>query len=128
MTVSRHLLASVLATAAATSTIGMAEAQSSLSVPLALGPDGSVQAVQYSCSDGTEIAVQYVNAGSNSLALIPLAGETIVYVNVVAGSGARYVSGASEWWTKGDEARLSSELGDAEAVDCSAASGGKKSD
>lgn len=100
---------------------GPAQAQATLSLPVALGQDGSVSGVRYSCADGTKLSVQYVNAGANSLALIPLKGETLIFVGVVSGSGARYASGARIWWTKGDEATLSDEMGDAQPVTCAAA-------
>ncbi|MFX0547086.1 MliC family protein [Roseovarius sp. S1116L3] len=103
------------------STAGVSLAQTGLSLPLTLGPDGSVNSVAYSCGDGTDLVVQYVNAGSNNLALIPLKGETRIFVGVISGSGARYVSGASEWWTKGDEARMSDEMSDAKPITCTAA-------
>ncbi|MEX1235912.1 MAG: MliC family protein [Roseovarius sp.] len=101
---------------------GPSQAETSLSLPLPLGRDGSIQAMQYSCDDGTELSVQYVNAGSNNLALIPLKGETRIFVSVLSGSGARYVSGPSEWYSKDGEARLSDESSDAPAVTCASAS------
>ncbi|MFX0540985.1 MliC family protein [Roseovarius sp. S4756] len=101
--------------------VGVAQAQAGLSLPLTLGADGSVNSVAYSCADGTDLLVQYVNAGSNTLALIPLKGETRIFVGVISGSGARYVSGASEWWTKGDEARMGDEMSDAKPITCTAA-------
>lgn len=100
---------------------GPAQAQASLSLPVALGQDGSISSVRYCCADGTKLSVQYVNAGANSLALIPLKGETLIFVSVVSGSGARYASGAHTWWTKGDEATLSDETGAAQPVTCAAA-------
>jgi membrane-bound inhibitor of C-type lysozyme len=97
-----------------------ANAQSGLSVPLALGRDGSVNAVRYRCGDGTDLTVQYINAGANSLAMIPLKGETLIFVSVVSQSGVRYVSGASEWYIKDTEATLSGTLSDAPSVTCTA--------
>lgn len=89
-----------------------ASAQATLSIPLTLGATGSVQAQSYSCEDGQAFSVQYVNAGANALALLPIDGEDRIFVNVVAASGARYVSGAHVWWTKGDTATLEYQMDD----------------
>lgn len=107
----------VLAAVAGT---GAASANAILSVPVTLGPKGTISTVRHSCSDGTDLSVQYINGAANSLALIPLKGEDLIFVNVVAGSGARYVSGARTWWTKGDKATLSDETGKAKPITCAA--------
>lgn len=93
-----------------------------VSVPLQLGAQGDITTVQYSCADGTELPVQYVNAKGNSLALLPLKGKDVIFVNVVSASGARYVAGTREWWSKGGEATLTDELAGAESLACSAKS------
>lgn len=85
-------------------TCGAAHAQLALTLPLP--SDATVTAARYECDDGRDLAVRYVDAGANSLAIIPLEGEEIVFVNVVAASGARYLSGMWEWWAKGKEASL----------------------
>ncbi|MDO5756197.1 MAG: MliC family protein [Rhodobacterales bacterium] len=100
-----------------------ASSSSSLSLALELGPQDRVMSVRYSCTDGTEFDVQYVNARSNNLAILRLNGEDLIFVNVISGSGARYVSGAREWWTKGTEGSLRNEISGAEAVACSDMSG-----
>ncbi len=111
-----------LATLVLATTIGAGSAMSgaALSVPVTLGQAGTVFTVQHSCSDGTGLSVQYVNGEANTLALIPLKGEELIFVNVISGSGARYVSGAHTWWTKGDEATLRDETGQAEPITCTA--------
>ncbi len=91
-----------------------------LSVPVELGAEGTILTVQHSCSDGTDLSVQYINGAANTLALIPLTGEDLIFVNVISGSGARYVSGTRTWWAKGDEATLSDETGEAEPITCAA--------
>lgn len=96
-----------------------AMAGATLSLPLELGAEDNVRSVVYSCADGTELTVQYINARANALAIIPLAGEELIFVNVMSGSGARYVSGAREWWTKGDDATLRDEMSEAGPVECS---------
>ncbi|WP_108500611.1 MliC family protein [Paracoccus indicus] len=85
-------------------TCGAAHARLALTLPLT--SDATVTAARYRCDDGRDLAVRYVEAGANSLAIIPLEGEEVVFVNVVAASGARYVSGMWEWWAKGEEATL----------------------
>ena len=61
----------------------------------------------YQCDNGEGFRVQYINAAPNFLALVPVEGEVHVFVTTVSASGARYVSGPYEWWTQGDDARLS---------------------
>jgi membrane-bound inhibitor of C-type lysozyme len=46
--------------------------------------------------------VQYLNAGENHLALLPMHGQTLIFTNVVSGSGARYAAGRYIWWDAGD--------------------------
>ncbi|WP_182911487.1 MliC family protein [Paracoccus sp. JM45] len=84
---------------------GMAHADIALTLPL--GPDANVAVQDYSCDNGTTLSVQYINAGANQLAMIPLEGQDLLFVSAVSGSGARYVSGMWEWWSKGSDATLS---------------------
>ncbi|MBV8828704.1 MAG: MliC family protein [Acidobacteriaceae bacterium] len=42
--------------------------------------------------------VEYINGGGNSLVTVPVSGETLVFANVISGSGARYVSKQYTWW------------------------------
>lgn len=82
-----------------------------VSLPLDLGADGAVTTVQYQCGEA-ERAVTYINTATTGLALLNIDGQPLVFVNVVSASGARYVSGAYEWWSKGNEARLESVAAD----------------
>jgi membrane-bound inhibitor of C-type lysozyme len=59
----------------------------------------------YDCG-GERIAATYVNAGANALAVLEIDGATVVFANVLSGSGARYAGQRYIWWTKGDEADL----------------------
>lgn len=77
-----------------------------LGLTLPLSTDATITAARYQCDDGRDLPLRYVNAGGNALAIIPLEGEDLIFVNVVAASGARYVAGMWEWWSKGDEATL----------------------
>lgn len=46
--------------------------------------------------------VQYLNAGENHLAVLPIHGQALVFANVISGSGARYAAGRYIWWDAGD--------------------------
>ncbi|WP_109577680.1 MliC family protein [Aminobacter sp. AP02] len=63
------------------------------------------QAVSYKCGD-RDIKAEYINAGSNSLAVLTMGDETVVAVTVLSGSGAKYAGQQYVWWTKGDNADL----------------------
>ena len=85
----------------------------SASAALSLDLPGDAQRtkVTYSCratenAPPTEMAVEYINLPGNTLALLPLDGKPTLFVDVVSGSGAQYVSGRMIWWTKGPGARL----------------------
>lgn len=95
-------------------------AEVTLSIPLKVGEMDSVATQVYSCGDGQNITVQYVNSGPNALAIMPIDGEDRIFVNVVAASGAKYASGADVWWTKGDTATLENELTGGAALTCQA--------
>lgn len=95
-------------------------AKATLSLPIEIGAEGDVRSISYTCADGTDLTVQYINAGANSLAVIPLEGQDMIFVNVIAGSGARYVAGAREWWTKGNSGTLRDETSKANPVTCTA--------
>ncbi|EKE45365.1 hypothetical protein OCGS_0455 [Oceaniovalibus guishaninsula JLT2003] len=99
-----------------------AMAEATLSIPLTLGPDSQILTSRYSCAGGDPFTVQYVNTDANTLALIPIDGAGRVFVNVVSGSGSRYVSGSHEWWVKGDDATLTDQLQDGSAQDCTTVS------
>ena len=71
---------------------------------------GERNEAHYSCDDGKERAVTYVNGDTNSLAVVPVEGKERIFVNVISGSGARYASGQYIWWTKGPEATLYDEM------------------
>jgi membrane-bound inhibitor of C-type lysozyme len=46
--------------------------------------------------------VEYINAGENHLAVLPLSGKQQILANVVSASGARYAAGRYIWWDAGD--------------------------
>lgn len=42
--------------------------------------------------------VEYINGGGNSLAIVPVEGKSLIFANVIAGSGARYAARQYIWW------------------------------
>jgi membrane-bound inhibitor of C-type lysozyme len=92
----------------------------SVQVVLALTGDAQIHTVRYECDGLAEpFAVEYVNAQPNFLAIVPVGGAHVVFVNVTAASGARYVAGQYEWWTRGSEATFADvQQPDAEPVAC----------
>ncbi|WP_332712839.1 MliC family protein [Pelagibacterium mangrovi] len=77
------------------------------SMQLVLELEGNAQrdVMTYQC-EGIEnpMVVEYINAHPIFLAIVPIEGENLIFVNVVSASGARYVSGQYEWWSRGNEA------------------------
>ncbi|MEO6910213.1 MAG: MliC family protein [Edaphobacter sp.] len=45
--------------------------------------------------------VEYLNAGENHLAVLPVHGKRLIFANVIAASGARYAAGRYIWWDAG---------------------------
>ncbi len=77
------------------------------SMQLVLELEGNAQrdVITYQC-EGIEdpMVVEYINAHPIFLAIVPIEGENLIFVNVISASGARYVSGQYEWWSRGNEA------------------------
>lgn len=75
------------------------------------------QTVKYQCdATGAKIgvpaaafAVEYINGGGNSLVVVPLGAKSLIFANVSAGSGARYVAQQYTWWEAGGAVTLSSD-------------------
>ena len=65
-----------------------------------------VRTIDYRCDGERKMSVRYYNSDDNHLALLRLEGKSLLFVTVMSGSGARYVSRQYEWWTKGNEATL----------------------
>ena len=47
-------------------------------------------------------SVEYVNGAGNSLAILPIKGESLIFSNVISGSGARYAARQYIWWDAGN--------------------------
>jgi len=46
-------------------------------------------------------SVEYINGAGNSLVILPISGKSLIFVNVMSASGARYASGIYIWWDAG---------------------------
>lgn len=77
-----------------------------LAEPLTIDLPGAASAVRdnvaYSCTADRKLAVDYVNVGENSLAIVNLGDRTVLMVTVLSGSGSRYAGQQYVWWTKGE--------------------------
>lgn len=78
----------------------------SAQVVLSLTGDFQRTRVEYHCEGLEPFTVDFVNASPNFLAIVPIGPQKLVFVNVLSASGAKYVSGQFEFWTKGSEATL----------------------
>ena len=77
---------------------------------------------QYQCEGLEPFSVDFINAQPNFLALVPIGGQKLVFIAVLAGSGVKYVAGQYEFWTKGSEATLTDLQADPQTpVTCSEA-------
>ena len=77
----------------------------------------SRQNVRYRCDpNGSKIGVpsgpfvvEYINGGGNSLVVVPVSGNALIFSNVMAGSGARYTAQQYTWWEAGGSVALVSD-------------------
>jgi membrane-bound inhibitor of C-type lysozyme len=80
--------------------------ETSMQIVLELQGNAQRDLKAYQCEGAEPFDVEYVNAAPIFLAFVPVAGEKLIFVNVMSASGARYASGQYEWSTKGGEATL----------------------
>jgi membrane-bound inhibitor of C-type lysozyme len=88
-----------------------------LTIHLPDNPSVSRQSVKYRCdANGIKIGVpsgsfrvEYINGGGNSLVVVPIPGNALVFSNVMAGSGARYTTQQYTWWEAKGSVALSSD-------------------
>lgn len=101
----------ITAIAASFAAFVVASTAGATELKLAVPGSASVQEIKasYDCGAKGKLAATYVNSGPNSLALLPVDGQTLVFVTILSGSGARYASGPWIWWTKGSTATLTDE-------------------
>jgi membrane-bound inhibitor of C-type lysozyme len=77
----------------------------------------SRKTVQYQCDakgpgvglPATAFPVEYINGAGNSLAVVPIHGNSLIFANVISGSGARYAAGQYIWWEAGGAVTLYSD-------------------
>jgi membrane-bound inhibitor of C-type lysozyme len=73
--------------------------------------------LRYKCSSGNSLTVQYMNTkNKQSFALLSVNGRKMLFVNVLAASGAKYVGDHYTWWTKGPEGSLTDDTADPNAA------------
>jgi len=94
--------------------------ETTLQIELGAQSDFERRGIVYDCATDAPLAVTYINAAPNFLAIVPVAEqpEPLIFTAVISASGVRYASGQWIWWTKGADASLyDATLGeDAEAV------------
>ncbi len=108
-------LAAVVLCASASLALGQATTSANLTLTLESGGDIERNVVAYQCDDEQTLAVQYINAAPNFLAIVPIEGANHVFATTVAASGARYISGPYEWWSHQGEATLRDLMQDEDA-------------
>jgi membrane-bound inhibitor of C-type lysozyme len=65
------------------------------------------QTSKYTCATGKILRVTYWNtANGQSFALVPVKGQSMLFVSTLAASGVKYQAGSYTWWTKGPRADL----------------------
>jgi len=73
--------------------------------------------LRYKCNGGRVLTVQYMNTkNKQSFALLTVDSRKMLFVNVLAASGAKYVGDHYTWWTKGPEGTLTDETADPKAA------------
>lgn len=70
--------------------------------------------------------VTYLSADIMALAVLPVDGRVMVFANVVAGDGAKYVGDRYSWWAKGDQVTFAREDKDGVSFTCHVVSSGGK--
>jgi membrane-bound inhibitor of C-type lysozyme len=77
-----------------------------LTIHLPDAPPITRQTVTYQCdATGTTIGVpsgqfkvEYIDGGGNSLVVVPISGNALIFSNVSAASGSRYTAQQYTWW------------------------------
>lgn len=90
----------------------------SAQVVLSLTGDFQQTTHVYQCEGLEPFTVQFINADPNFLAIVPVGPRKMVFVNVLSASGAKYVAGQFEFWTKGSEATLTDLQAEPQSVQC----------
>ena len=90
-------------------------ASAALTLTLESRSDIERRTVAYLCDNEQALAVQYINAPPNFLAIVPVEGESLIFATTISASGARYVAGPYEWWSHQGEATLRDLMQDEDA-------------
>lgn len=77
-----------------------------LTIDIPGGDAAERQTVAYACGGDRKVTAEYVNTGTNALAIVTFGETTVLMASVLSGSGARYAGQHYVWWTKGDSADL----------------------
>ncbi|WP_454736332.1 MliC family protein [Cupriavidus necator] len=105
-----RLTLSLARSAALLATLGALATTHAANAARAPGIDGvrfpEVRTVRYQCDGGKTLSVRYFNSQDNQAAVFRIGGKPVLAVSTVSASGARYVGGRYEWWTKGEEGTL----------------------
>jgi membrane-bound inhibitor of C-type lysozyme len=88
-----------------------------LTIHLSGSQSVSRKTVQYQCDakaaaiglPATTFSVEYINGAANSLVVVPIHGNSLIFANVMSGSGARYAAGQYIWWEAGGTVTLYSD-------------------
>nr|WP_322014497.1 MliC family protein [Paraburkholderia sp. J12] len=98
-----------LATCAALLTLASSLMTAAAAAPLAVNEiqTQTRHTFSYTCADGKTFKVTYLNAkNGQSFAIVPVAGQSLLFVSTIAASGVRYQADRYTWWTKGPRADL----------------------
>jgi membrane-bound inhibitor of C-type lysozyme len=90
---------------------------SDLTIHLTGSQPVSRKTVQYQCDakaaaiglPAATFPVEYINGAGNSLAVVPVHGNSLIFANVMSGSGARYAAGQYIWWEAGGSVTMYSD-------------------
>jgi len=96
----------------------MASTHSAVAMPLTVPQiqTATTNTLRYECHGGSTLTVQYMNTkNKQSFALLTVDGRKMLFVNVLAASGAKYVGDHYTWWTKGPEGSLTDDTADPKA-------------
>ena len=86
--------------------VSPALADAGVTLGLALSGNSEIKTVQYTCQKHDPVTIQYINAEPNFLAVLPLGGKSLIFVSVLAASGAKYASGQYQLFSKGPQITL----------------------
>jgi membrane-bound inhibitor of C-type lysozyme len=88
-----------------------AQAPPAADLTISLTGGGAItrRAVKFQCDEHAgelglptgPFTVEYLNGAGNMLAVVPIGGRSLIFSNVISGSGARYAANRYIWWDAG---------------------------